>query len=236
MPIFQLPEEHLFPPSELADENGIVAVGGDTHPNRLLEAYRQGIFPWPHEGLPLLWFSPDPRFVLEPKNLRISRSLKKAIQKSQLIIKTDQDFESVMTNCASVKRSEQSGTWITKEMTEGYLGLHQMGYAHSIEGYENHDLVGGLYGISLGGCFFGESMFSLTPNASKICFVALARQLAAWNFDLIDCQQQTQTLERLGALCWTRKKFLKTLRHSLHRPTIKGPWKLDRLETKSPNV
>lgn len=227
MPVFRLSEEHIFPPAELASEDGVLAVGGDTDPDRLLLAYQNGIFPWPHEDLPLLWFSPNPRFVLEPKKAKISHSLRKALKQKPYHICADKAFDSVIKRCATVSRRGQHGTWITDDMMAGYFQLHKMGYAHSIEAYLGDTLVGGLYGVSLGGVFFGESMFADMPDASKICFAVLLKNLVAWGFDLVDCQSYTDHLARFGAEHWPRIKFLHVLQNSLKKPTKRGEWKLD---------
>jgi len=226
MPIFQLGEALSFPPAQSATKDGIVAVGGDTSPERLLLAYSQGIFPWPHEGYPLLWFSPDPRFVLKPKDVTLSRSLAKAMKRAPYQIKADTAFAEVIANCSRVPREGQDGTWITDEMRDGYTMLHKMGFAHSIEAWRGDELVGGLYGISLGGMFFGESMFALAEDASKIAFATLIAHLLVWKFDLIDCQSYTAHLARFGAGHIPRKRFLKILEDSLQKPTQKAPWEL----------
>lgn len=212
---------------EEADESGVVAVGGDLSPKRLLAAYRRGIFPWPHPGFPLLWFSPDPRFVLEPKALHVAKSLRRAMNKRPFEIRLDTAFEAVIEGCARIRRPGQRGTWITAEMRRAYTELHQMGYAHSAESFLDGELVGGLYGVSLGGVFFGESMFARVPDASKIAFVTLVRQLEAWGFTLIDCQQETEHLARFGAVSWPRRRFLQALTAALERPTRLGPWSLN---------
>lgn len=226
MPIFQLGEELIFPPANLASEDGVLAVGGEPSPERLLLAYSQGIFPWPHEEYPLLWFSPDPRFVLEPASAIIGRSLQKSIRRGRYDIRADTAFREVMLRCAKQKRPGQRGTWITPEMIEGYCALHDRGIAHSIEAYEQEQLVGGLYGVSLGGIYFGESMFADAEDASKVAFATLLAQLQEWRFDLVDCQSYTDHLARFGAVHWPRQRFLRTLETSLQKATRKGPWAL----------
>lgn len=229
MSVFQLNDELYFPPEQLATEEGIVAWGGDLSAERLFHAYSKGIFPWPHENYPLLWFSPDPRFVLEPSKARINKSLKKAMRKNNYTITFDTDFEKVIKSCCQNKRPEQDGTWITPEVIQGYCDLHVLGFAHSIEAYENNILVGGLYGVSLGGIFFGESMFALKPNASKICFAVLLEHLVKWDFDLVDCQSYTEHLERFGAKQISRQFFLKWIKYSQqNKKTRKGPWQVTR--------
>jgi leucyl/phenylalanyl-tRNA--protein transferase len=205
-------------------DDDIVAVGGELTPERVLSAYQQGIFPWPHEGYPLLWFCPDPRFVLPLDQVHIGRSLRKTIQKGRYVIQFDTAFREVMLACATRERSHQDGTWINDDMIDVYTQLHEQGYAHSVEAYLNGKLVGGLYGISLGGIFFGESMFSMEADASKIAFATLLAQLAEWDFDLVDCQQETEHLARFGAMHWPRERFLQLLQHSLEKPTRQGKW------------
>lgn len=225
MPIFELNNNLVFPPPHLASEDGILAVGGDLNPARILLAYHQGIFPWPHEGYPLLWFCPNPRFVLKPTHALIGKSLRKSIRKSPYIITCDTAFSEVMENCSSNYRPGQDGTWITPEMIEAYTKLHQQGFAHSIEAYRDDQLVGGLYGISLGGFFFGESMFALQADASKIAFATLLAHLIHWDFDLVDCQSQTDHLARFGAVHTSKAQFLKLLKQSLKtKPTKSGKW------------
>lgn len=211
MPIFQLSSDHSFPDPSQSSPDGIIAVGGDTHPHRLLAAYRNGIFPWPHEGFPLLWFSPDPRLVLEPNQIRINKTLQKILRKSHFEVKFDANFEEVITNCAYAQRKNQTGTWINHHMIEGYIKLFEMGFAHCVETYDQNKLVGGLYGIAIGNIFFGESMFSVKSHASKIAFVSLVQKLQACQFQLIDCQQETPLLKQFGAKLMPRKIFLEVI-------------------------
>lgn len=201
-----------FPPLDraLKEPNGLLAMGGDLTPQRLLEAYRKGIFPWFNEGEPILWWSPDPRMVLFPDELRISRSLSKELKKSNYQIRTDHRFSEVMRACAAPRKG-QAGTWIHPEMIAAYTTLHEMKFAHSVEMWMDGELVGGLYGIALGKIFFGESMFSRTPNASKIAFVHLVRQVQEWGFGLIDCQVKTDHLASLGAREIPRATFAQYL-------------------------
>ena len=198
-----------FPPSNhaLTDPNGLLAVGGDLSPARLVSAYSRGIFPWFSDGQPILWWTPSPRMILRPEQLHIGRSLKKLAKKAPFIIKVDSAFESVIRHCASVPRDEQDGTWITEEMINAYVELHQLGIAHSVEAWQDDELVGGLYGIALGKAFFGESMFSLVSGASKIAFATLATQLHQWSYLLIDCQIHTDYLSSFGANEVPRKEF-----------------------------
>jgi leucyl/phenylalanyl-tRNA--protein transferase len=215
-----------FPDPEEADESGVVCVGGKPTPELLKEAYTNGIFPWPHRGQPLLWFSPDPRFVLEPTQVHLHRSLKKAMRKTSLTITADRDFRAVMSACSKSSRPGQRGTWITKDMIDGYCALHDEGFAHSVEAWDGDRLVAGLYGVSFGGVFFGESMFTTVPDASKIAFATLVGNLLHKGFDLVDCQAHTEHLERFGAVHWPRRRFLDTIANSLERPSWQGPWTL----------
>ncbi len=222
-----LGSELVFPPPESAGPHGIVAVGGSISAERLILAYSQGIFPWPHEGLPLLWFSPDPRFVLEPHRVHISRSLRKQIVRGLYEVRADTAFSAVIEACASVSRPEQEGTWITDELMEGYESLHNLGYAHSIEAWQDGALVGGLYGVALGSMFFGEAMFAKCPDASKVAFVTLLGNLVRWNYTLVDCQTPTEHLTRFGAVSWPRSAFLAHLRSHVMEATQQGPWTLE---------
>lgn len=224
MPVFRLDDRLEFPPPELADEDGLLAIGGDLRPERLLRAYSLGIFPWYSEGLPILWHSPDPRMVLEVDRLHVPRSLAKAMRRSPCEIRFDTAFRAVVERCARAPRPGQDSTWITREMLEAYVALHELGYAHSIEAHRGGELVGGLYGVALGRAFFGESMFSDEPDASKIAFVTLVRALASWQFSLIDCQVYTEHLARFGARMWSRRDFLAALEIALDAPTRRGKW------------
>ncbi len=226
MPVYLLDKELIFPPPEDANEEGIVAVGGDLHPKRLLLAYQQGIFPWPARGYPLLWFSPDPRFALVPSAAHISRSLRKVIRRGELHVTADLAFAEVIDACAAMPRPHQQGTWITRELREGYLALHELGYAHSMEAWRDEELVGGLYGVALGRTFAGESMFTSEPDASKVAFTTLLGHLAAWNFRIVDCQVHTDHLARFGATMWPRDRFLAEWRAAVREPSLLAPWKL----------
>lgn len=219
-----LPEIPLFPSPEEAEPDGLLAVGGDLSVERLLEAYRLGIFPWYEEGQPLLWWSPDPRLILEPDELKISRSLKKILGKQMFEIRMDTAFSKVIHACADVRVLQGKGTWITSDILDAYIRLFELGYAHSVESWSDGELVGGLYGISLGRCFFGESMFSKKSNASKVALAALSEQMKQWGVNLIDCQVSTQHLIRMGAKEISRKEFLKRLKENLKYPTLKGRW------------
>ena len=205
----------------------MLALGGDLRPERLLLAYTKGIFPWYAENLPILWHSPDPRMVLATRDLVIQRSLRKAIKKRPYRLTMDTAFMAVLEGCASVPRPGQSGTWLIPEMVDAYRRLHDLGFAHSIEAWQDDELVGGLYGVSLGAAFFGESMFARAPEASKIAFVACVRQLAAFQIELIDCQVHTEHLERFGAYEISRADYLARLQVALDEPTRRGAWKFE---------
>ena len=223
MAVFYLNEKNIFPPVSLAEENGILAVGGDLSPARLIAAYEKGIFPWYSQGDPIIWWSPDPRFVIFPEEVKVSRSMKKELRKGTFTITADKAFEQVIKACRKPRKHE-SGTWITDDIVKGYTELHKLGYAHSVEAWKDGELRGGLYGISLGRCFFGESMFSIEPNSSKAAFVTLAQKLASLNFDIIDCQVYTAHLESLGAVEIPREEFTAILDYSLTQETLKGDW------------
>ena len=227
MPVYRLSDKPVFPPPEGASPEGIVAVGGDATPERLIEAYSLGIFPWPHAGFPLLWFSPDPRFILKLDRVKVGRSLRKSIRKSPYEIRVDTAFRRVMKGCARAPRPGQRGTWITPELLEGYGLLHRKGMAHSIEAWADGELAGGLYGVSLGTMFCGESMFALLPDASKIAAMTLFGNLKAWGFSFVDCQVYTDHMARFRAVEWRRSRFLKALRQTLAEPTRRGPWRLE---------
>jgi leucyl/phenylalanyl-tRNA--protein transferase len=214
-----------FPPVQqaLRDPNGLLAAGGDLSPRRLLDAYRHGIFPWYSEGEPVLWWSPDPRMVLFPAELKVARSLSKTLRNTAYEIRFDASFDDVMMGCAA-PRAEQSGTWITDEMRAAYNRLHRLGHAHSVETWIDGALAGGLYGVALGGMFFGESMFSLRRDASKLALVALARRLEAGGFGLIDCQLPTPHLATLGARPLRRAEFIRRLRELIHYEDTPGSW------------
>lgn len=225
MPIYRLNSDpQAFPPPEDAEPSGLLAVGGDLSPTRLVAAYSQGIFPWPTEGLPLVWHSPDPRFVLEPAAIHVHRSLEKVLRRNTYDVRYDTAFEQVIDACAETPRPGQRGTWITDEMRSAYLRLHRLGLAHCVESWADGKLLGGLYGVSLGRAYFGESMFAHAPDASKVAFVTLARQLVEWDFAFIDCQVETEHLARFGAQPWPRTRFLETLADALETPTRRGPW------------
>ncbi len=223
----RLRRQMAFPDPNTADADGLVAYGGDLSPQRLLAAYAQGIFPWPHDAAwPLLWFSPDPRVVLLPAELHISRSLQKTLNRRRFEVRVDTAFAQVIRACAAILRPGQESTWITDDMIRAYCVLHDLGFAHSVEAWSDGTLVGGLYGVSLGAAFFGESMFAQRPNASKVAFVHLVRQLQTWDFHFLDCQVHTDHLARFGAVEWPRQRFLRSLDEALRRPTRRGLWQV----------
>lgn len=217
-------EKLYFPPVDNADEHGILAIGGDLSPERLLLAYRSGIFPWFNEDDPIIWWSPDPRFVMFPDQLKVSKSMHQLLKKQAFQITFDQDFRSVITACQTVKRFGQSGTWITEDMLEAYCVLHELGFAHSVEAWREGNLVGGLYGISLGKAFFGESMFAKESNASKFAYITLVQKLKNLHFQIIDCQVYTEHLQSLGAVNMPRADFIRQVENALREETITGNW------------
>lgn len=213
---------YKFPDPETSDKQGLLAVGGDLSPHRILQAYSQGIFPWYGSESPILWWSPDPRLILIPSELKLSDSLKKSLKKPYRFT-IDTAFHQVITACATCS-DRISNTWITNEMIDAYHSLHLMGYAHSFEIWVENNLIGGLYGISLGRVFFGESMFHTVTDASKIALYYLCKTMADWNFDFIDCQLPSTHLQSLGARIMARKEFLYLLRLSLEHPSKQGLW------------
>ena len=215
MPVFTLSKRLSFPPAHLAIKEGLLAVGGDLTVDRLVTAYRSGIFPWYADGDPILWWSPDPRLVLYPQELSVSKSLKRVINKDLFQITYDKAFEAVIRGCAETKRSYGEGTWITDEMKDAYCRLYRHGYAHSVEAWQSGKLVGGLYGVIIGRVFFGESMFSKVSNSSKVAFVRLVQHLKRLQFMLIDCQVKTDHLMRFGAREIPRKVFLEQLKKAV---------------------
>lgn len=228
MPIHLLSRSSLaFPPVEEAEPSGLLAVGGDLGVARLVTAYEQGVFPWYSAGYPILWWSPSPRLILEPERLHVSSSLRRAMNKHPFRITLDQDFAGVIKGCAETLRPDEGGTWIVPDMIRAYRALHRAGFAHSVEAWSGRRLVGGLYGVSLGRVFFGESMFHRVPDSSKIAFVQLVRQLREWGFHFIDCQQTTRHLLRFGAFEVERGEFMARLRRALDWPTREGRWVFD---------
>ncbi|MFH1001535.1 MAG: leucyl/phenylalanyl-tRNA--protein transferase [Bacteroidota bacterium] len=227
MPVFQLTDEYIFPNPELADEEGLLAVDGDLKPERILLAYSQGIFPWFSEGSRILWWSPNPRLLLIPAKMKRSKSLIRTLKSGKFEVRIDTNFESVIKYCAQTKRKDENGTWLVNEMIQAYIELHKRGFAHSIETYHENKLVGGLYGISLGKAFFGESMFFIKRDASKVALSYLCDLAETWNFYFIDAQMETEHLENLGAEKWKRSDFLKILAQALEYPSCIGKWNTD---------
>jgi len=228
MPVFRLPigrlnDKLIFPPVALSESNGLLAIGGDLTPNRLITAYGQGIFPWFGEGQPILWWSPDPRLVLFPAKLHISRSMRQVLKRKIFSVTYDCCFRNVIMACRISRRAEGE-TWITEAMVDAYCRLHDQGIAHSVEAWHNGELAGGLYGVALGTCFFGESMFTRVSNASKAAFITLTRALQEHNFLLIDCQVDSPHLQSLGAELLPRKIFLDLLTTALQKPAQPGRW------------
>jgi leucyl/phenylalanyl-tRNA--protein transferase len=223
--VYLLPEEPVFPPVDEAEADGLVAIGGDLSAERLLQAYACGIFPWFVDEGDFFWFSPDPRLVLFPGQYKTSDSFKRIIRNNPFEVRFDTNFEEVIRACSQAPRPGQSGTWITEEFIEGYNGLYRKGFAHSVEAYLDGELAGGLYGVSLGAAFFGESMFFKSSNASKIAFHALVGRCMAMDFKFIDCQVETDHLAGFGAKGIPRTEYLKLLEEAIQRPTVKGPWR-----------
>jgi leucyl/phenylalanyl-tRNA--protein transferase len=237
--IGELVRAYPFPDPRATDARGLLAWGGDLGAERLLSAYAQGVFPWYNED-PILWFSPDPRMVLLPSKLHVGRSLARRERARPFAIRMDTAFERVIEACSDAPRPGQDGTWINADMIDAYVALHELGFAHSVEAWAVGDeecgdrLVGGLYGISLGGAFFGESMFAHEDDASKLAFVALVRQLESWDFDFIDCQVRTEHLARFGATEWRRTRFLTALGVALEAETRRGRWSFDPIREAAP--
>ena len=223
MPVFQLSRRLEFPPPALAEE-GLLAVGGDLSVNRLLLAYSLGIFPWFSEGEPILWWSPDPRMVITPGTLRVSRRLARTLRQGKFRFTVDTHFPEVIRACAEASRPDQDGTWIVPAMQEAYVALHHAGFAHSFEVWQGKDLAGGLYGVSLGAAFFGESMFSRVADASKAALVRLVQACVARGIGLIDCQMSTPHLQSMGGVELPRPEFLDRLRGAIAAPTHRGRW------------
>jgi leucyl/phenylalanyl-tRNA--protein transferase len=227
VPVFRLSRAIAFPDPAHAEADGLLAVGGDLRPERVLAAYRAGIFPWYSEGMPPLWYSPDPRFVLEPAALRVPRSLAKVIRAGRFEIRFDTAFAEVIDACAAAPRPGQAGTWITAALRQSFLALHAQGHAHSAEAWLDGVLVGGLYGLAVGDLFSGESMFARAPDASKVAFVTLVAHLRGWGFGLIDSQVYTDHLARFGAAHVPRADYLGRVRALTAAARPPGPWVLD---------
>lgn len=233
--IYRLFEEPLFPDPEEADADGLLAIGGDLSPIRLLNAYSCGIFPWYNERSPILWWSTDPRLVLFPSELHVPASLAKTLRRGRFTFTFDRDFAGVIRACAATPRPGQGGTWLVPEMIEAYIELHRLGFAHSCEAWEGAagegDLAGGVYGVALGSAFFGESMFYRVPEASKAALVTLVRALEGWGYRMMDCQQSTAHMRRFGAREVTRRDFLARLAACLRDPDLSGCWPVGRPAT-----
>jgi len=228
VPVYRLREEPVFPPPSEAEPSGLLAVGGDLSPLRLLVAYSRGIFPWYGEGEPILWFSPDPRMVLRPGALAPDRGMRRTLARHDFELRMDECFADVIRACAEAPRAGAAGTWITADMNAAYCALHELGFAHSVEAWQGGELVGGVYGVALGGYFAAESVFHRRSGASIAALVALVMQLGAWGFELFDCQTYSHHAERLGAGNWPRSRFLDELRAALTHPTRRGRWSFDR--------
>lgn len=227
-----------FPPPSDANDDGVLAYGNDLRPERLIAAYEHGAFPWPigpltgpgisrRAEIPILWFHPDPRFVLPLSSRHVGRSTRRAIRSERFSITFDTAFPRVMAACADVPRPGQNGSWITPELFRAFVEFHALGYAHSVEAWLDGRLVGGVYGVSLGRAFFGESMFAIEDNASKVAFSVLLAHLVSWGFDFVDCQVHTTHLERFGAEEWPRARFVQELKTARQHPTRRGPWEIE---------
>lgn len=220
--VFQLSDDLVFPPVSLADPDGLLAAGGDLSPERLILAYSMGIFPW-FSGERILWWSPDPRYVILPEQIRISRSMKQVLNRRIFTITYDTAFPEIIQGCRKPVPGREE-TWITDSMVQAYTALHEAGLAHSVEAWQNGRLAGGLYGVSLGGIFYGESMFTEISNASKACLITLCLKLRDMNFDCLDCQFHTEHLESMGGTSMSRDAFTDLLSRSLEKETITGKW------------
>ncbi len=225
MPIFQLSDQLIFPPPELAEENGLLAIGGDLSVERLLLAYRNGIFPWYSEGEPILWWAPPSRYIIDLKEFKVPGRFQRTLRKSPFRLTIDTAFEQVIRSCASTPRRNEDSTWISEDMINAYIALHLNGYAHSIECRQDDKLVGGLYGVGLGGVFFGESMFSTVTDSSKTALVELADRLKSWDFSLIDCQIVTYHLRQFGAREMDGSEFQNRLKTQVDREECDRRWK-----------
>jgi len=224
MPIFQLSDKASFPPPHFSEGDGLLAVGGDLSQERLMKAYYMGIFPWYSDPDPILWWSPDPRLVLFPSELKVSRRLRRTIRRGTFRITMDTAFEQVIKSCAKIPRKHEKGTWITLEMVAAYCRLHTAGFSHSVEAWSKGRLAGGLYGVAIGRCFFGESMFRNQSDASKVAFVKLVEYLRKKEFRLIDCQVTTTHLKKFGAREIPRAEFLNILEKAREMPSLRGRW------------
>ena len=216
--------QYIFPDIEMATEEGLLAIGGDLEPETLINAYSHGIFPWFTDNDPIMWWSLTPRLILYPKEIHISKSLYRIIQSKRFYVTFDTQFTQVIQHCATVQREEGNETWITKDMIEAYIKLHELGFAHSVEVWQKKILVGGLYGVSLGKAFFGESMFHTISDASKVALVTLSQKLQEWDFHFIDAQMVTSHLVRMGAIEMPRNEFKTILQRTMEFSTRKGAW------------
>ena len=224
MPVYQLPDEPYFPDPEEASNEGLIAVGGDLSPQRLVAAYGSGIFPWYNDGDPIMWWSPNPRMVLFPERFKISKSFRQTLNKNKFELRIDTAFHEVIANCKTIARKGEEGTWITHDMKAAYIKLHEFGLAHSFESWQDGKLVGGLYGVSLGHVFFGESMFAKVSDASKVAFYHLSQFCIRNKFPIIDCQVPNDHLASLGAEEIPRTEFLSILGEAFKGETLQGSW------------
>jgi len=224
MPVYRLSNALIFPHPEQANPDGLLAVGGDLSSERLLLAYRFGIFPWYEGDTPILWWSPPQRCIMEPSSFHVSRSLQRVLRQGYFTVTFDRAFSEVIRGCAETRTEQGQGTWITEEMIDAYCALYEAGFAHSAEAWLDGRLAGGIYGVSLGGAFFGESMFKRVANASKAAFATLAQRLTEWEFTMVDCQITNPHLQRLGSYEIPRKDFLRRLAQALTFPTRQGKW------------
>lgn len=233
MAIYELDSYHMaFPPADHANPDGLLAIGGELREDWLLTAYAGGIFPWFNEGDPIMWWSPDPRFVLRPTEVKVRKSMRPFLNNDEYEFRLDTAFEKVINQCSKVPREGQDGTWITNHMKSAYIDLHKIGMAHSAEIWLEGELIGGLYGVSIGKAFFGESMFSLKPNASKLAFIRLCDWLARRSFQIVDCQIYSEHLESLGAKHIERNEFLDILDLSMDGDSLVGKWEVSKEEKK----
>ena len=214
MPVYQLSDEIMFPNPDLAEEDGLLAVGGDLSFERLILAYCNGIFPWYSEGEPILWWCPKPRFIIKPSEINISKSMKRVFNKGEFKVTFDKDFNEVIKNCKELRENKE-GTWITNEIMEAYINLHKKGFATSVEVYKDQELVGGLYGVKIGKCFFGESMFSKKSNASKVALISICKKLEEEGYIFLDCQMHTNHLESMGGKFISWEEFKEMLQQGI---------------------
>ncbi len=226
MPVFRLPDEYIFPDPQLAEPDGLLAVGGDLNPARLLAAYQQGIFPWYSDREPILWWSPVPRLILLPEEFHLPKRLARTLRKKRFEVRADTAFAEVISSCAAIRQENGEGTWITEEMQKAYIQLHKLGFAHSVESWYEGELVGGLYGVCLDRVFFGESMFSRKSDASKVAFATLMNNAEQLNLRAVDCQMTTQHLLRFGSREVSREEFDDLLEQFIQERIPQQPWQL----------